>query len=46
MKILKTLPMSRNFVIWYCGLHLLFSYQMFQNFGNTPKLDRFAKYFY
>ena len=46
MKKLKTLPISRNFVISFCDLHLLFSYQLFQNFENTPKLARFAKYFY
>ena len=46
MKKLKTLPITRNFVIWFCDLHLLFSYQLFQNFDNTPKLARFAKYFY
>ena len=33
MKKLKTLLISRN---WFCDLHLLFSYQLFQNFENTP----------
>ena len=46
VKKLKTLPISRNFVIWFCELHLLFNYQLFQNFENTPKLARFVKYFY
>ena len=45
VKKLKTLPISRNFVIWFCDLHLLFSYQLFQNFENTPKLARFANLF-
>ena len=46
MKKLKTLPILKNFVIWFCDLHLLFSYQLLQNFKTTPKLARFAKYFY
>ena len=46
MKKLKTLPILKNFVIWFCDLHLFFSYQLFQNFENTPKLARFAKYCY
>ena len=46
LKKLKTFPISRNFVIWFCDLHLFFRYQLFQNFENTPKLVRFAKYFY
>ena len=40
MKKLKILTILKNFVIWFC--ELLF----FQNFENTPKLARFAKYFY
>ena len=46
MKKLKTLPILRNFAIWFCDLHLFFSSQLFQNFENTPKLARFTKYFY
>ena len=46
MKKLKTLSILKNLIIWFCELHLLFSYPVFQNFENTPKLARFAKYFY
>ena len=46
IKKLKTLPISGNFVIWFCDLHLLFNYQLLQNFENTLKLARFAKYFH
>ena len=39
IKKLKPLPISRNFVIWFCDLHLIFSYQLFQNFEDLQNIS-------